>query len=157
MNGGPDDPPQIFRTRMPARYSIGLLLLGAVVTVMVPLALVSEGSTGAAAVAVLLAVLFLGIALMRVTVRVGAGEVSIILAGIIRTAIPYHRIDAVSVAVPTGIAAGMGLRILPNSTTGYLVGGPAVRVTTGSTAVVVSAGRPEELVAAIGRRRGPAA
>jgi hypothetical protein len=83
----------------------------------------------------------------------GAGEVSIILIGSIRTAIPYHRIDAISVAVPTGIAAGMKFRILPNGTTGYLVGGPAVRVTTGRTPSWCQPG--EELVAARDRRRAP--
>lgn len=65
---------------------------------------------------------------MRTTVQLDAREMSIKVAGIFGTKIPYKSIDYVAPAESTGLAAGMGLRVLQNRTTGYLVGGPSVRI-----------------------------
>ncbi|MBM7848119.1 hypothetical protein [Arthrobacter roseus] len=75
------------------------------------------------------------------------------VAGVFSTTISYGDISEVASAKETGIVERMRLRILPNSTTGYLVGGPSVRITTGSSAVLVSSSAPDKLVEAIERRR----
>lgn len=75
---------------------------------------------------------------MRTTVQLDAREMSIKAAGIFGTKIPYKSIDYVAPAESKGLAAGMGLRVLQNRTTGYLVGGPSVRITLERTAVLVS-------------------
>lgn len=134
---------------MPRAYCLGALTLGVVVTVGVVWGMVAGGVNGAALVAVLLAIVFLSVALMQVTVKLEPTGVSIRVARIFATEIPYHQIDEVGPDRPTGIAAGMGVRMLPNSTTGYLVGGPSVRITTGRTAVLVSSDAPEKLSDAI--------
>lgn len=149
MHGGNGLSQEIFRTRMPWGYRLGVLLLGAVVTIGVAWGMAADGMNGAVLVPALLAALFLFVALMQVTVRLESTEVSVRVSGIFATRIPYHQIDDVAPGRPTGITAGMGLRILPNSTTGYLVGGPSIRITTGSTAVLVSCDSPEKLSEAI--------
>ena len=144
---------ETFRTRMPARYRVGLLLFGALATIGATLAMATASVVGAVVVAALLTAVFLAVVLMQARVRLEARQVRIRVAGIFATTIPYHTIDEVTPWKSTGIAAGMGLRVLPHGTTGYLVGGPSVRITTGSTAVVVSANTPEKLSEAIEHRR----
>lgn len=152
MNEGHRLTQETFRTRLPMRYRLGFLGLGVLVTVGIAWAMVTDGMNGATLVATLLGAVFLYVVLMQVTVRLEEREVSIKVGGIFATSIPYRQIDAVSPGQSTGIGAGMGLRMMPNGTTGYLVGGPSVRITTGRTAVVVSSNRPEELSQAIRSR-----
>ncbi|MUK03569.1 hypothetical protein GM708_17720 [Vibrio cholerae] len=149
MHGGKESLRQNFQTRMPWVYRLGVLTLGGVVTVGVAWGMVARGVSGAAFVAFLLTVVFLSVALMQVTVKLEPTGVSVRVAGIFATYIPYHQIDEVGPDRPTGIAADMGVRMLPGSTTGYLVGGPSVRITIGCTSVLVSSDAPEELSDAI--------
>lgn len=132
---------------------MGFLLFGALVTIGTTMVIATESMIGAVSVAALLSAVFFGVILMQASVRLNATEVSIRVVGIFSTTIPYHRIDEVAPWKSTGIASGMGLRVLPNETTGYLVGGPSVRITTGRTAVLVSSNAPEKLSEAIERRR----
>lgn len=117
------------------------------------MAMATASMIGAVLIAVLLTAVFLAVVLMQASVRLEPSEVSIRVAGIFTTAIPYHSIDDVTPWKPTGIAAGMGLRVLPHGTTGYLVGGPSVRIKTGNTAVVVSSNTPKRLAEAIEHQR----
>ncbi|MHA7274891.1 hypothetical protein ACX80Z_15895 [Arthrobacter sp. TMT4-20] len=119
--------------------------------------MVTDGMNGAALVSTLFAAVFLYVILMQVTVRLEEREVSIKVGGIFATRIPYREIDTVTPGQPTGIRSGMGLRVMPNSTTGYLVGGPSVRITTGRTATLVSSNTPEKLSEAIRTRSTSAA
>lgn len=146
-------PNETFRTHMPARYQRVFLLIGALTTLGSSTAMAPTSMTGAILVGTLIAAVFLAAILMQATVRLEANKVSIKVAVIFATTIPYDTIDNVTAGETTGIAAGMGLRILPNNTTGYLVGGPSVRITTGGTAVLVSSNTPEKLLEAIEHRR----
>lgn len=134
---------------MPFGFRLGVLFLGAVITIGITWWMVIDGVIWAMTVAPLLAAVFVFVALMQVTVELEPTEVRIRVAGMFATEIPYHQIDDVGPGRSTGIAAGMGLRILPDRTTGYLVGGPSVRITTGRAAVLVSCDAPEELSEAI--------
>lgn len=144
---------ETFRTRMPVRYRIGLLLIGALATIGAATAMATFSMSGAVLVAALLTAVFLAVILMHASVHLEASQVSIKVAGIFATTIPYDTIDDVLPGKPTGIVAGMGLRVLPNRTTGYLVGGPSVRIMTGGSAVLVSSNTPEKLSEAIEHRR----
>src|SRR5699024_12769155 len=73
--------------------------------------------------------------------------------GIFCIKIPYNSFDDVAPAEPTGLTAVMLLLVLQNRTTGYLVGGPSVRITLARTAVLVSSDTPEKLSEAIEVRR----
>lgn len=46
----------------------------------------------------------------------------------------------------------MGLRLLPGEGTGYLVGGPSIRLRSGNTTIIASCAAPEELVSLITAR-----
>lgn len=145
---------ETFHARMPLKYRIGFLVLGAASTISVTAGMMAGGLNGIGLIlGALMALLFVATVMMQAVVRLDAGELSISVARIFRTSIPYHRIDGVQPAKATGLGSGMGLRIMPNSTTGYLVGGPAVRISTGSTSVLVSTDAPTELTEAIERRR----
>lgn len=152
MDGNQAYVQETFRTRMPVRYQIVLLLIGAFATIGSATAMATASMTGAILLASLMAAVFLAVALMQASVRLEPSEVSIRVAGIFATTIPYRNIDDVTPWKSTGTGAGMGLRVLPHGTTGYLVGGPSVRITTGSTAVVVSSNTPENLSEAIEHR-----
>ena len=146
-------PEVTFRTGMPVRYRVILLVLGVIATIGTGagLALVNIGV--AVISAVLFLAVFISVSFMRTTVQLDAREISIKVAGIFGTKIPYKSIDDVAPAEPTGLTAGMGLRVLQNRTTGYLVGGPSVRITLARTAVLVSSDTPEKLSEAIEVRR----
>jgi hypothetical protein len=139
---------------MPGPYRVGVLILGLLTTsaVVFPLSVEIPGVMSLV-LAILLAALFTAVFLMRAVVRLWVHGVHIRVAGVFTTTIPY---DQITVAAPdrvTGVREGMGLRILPNKTTGYLVGGPSVRInTSGGTAVLVSSKTPNELSEAIRRR-----
>lgn len=153
MDGSRAYEQETFRTRMPARYQMIFLLIGAFATIGSATAMATASMTGAILLASLMTAVFLAVVLMQAKVRLEPSEVSIRTAGIFATTIPYHSIDDVTPWKSTGAGAGMGLRVLPHGTTGYLVGGPSVRMTTGSTAVLVSSNTPEKLSEAIEHRR----
>jgi hypothetical protein len=139
---------------MPGPYRVGVVILGLLTTSAVVVPLSAEiPSVMSLVLAILLAALFTAVFLMRVVVRLGVLRVHIRVAGVFTTTIPYDQITGVAPDRVTGVREGMGLRILPNKTTGYLVGGPSVRInTSGGTAVLVSSKTPNELSEAIGRR-----
>ncbi|KNC20411.1 hypothetical protein AC792_00860 [Arthrobacter sp. RIT-PI-e] len=141
---------------MPRRYRVGLLSIGvvAVAVAVLPLALGDVGPLGLG-VAAVTAGTFLLCLRMRAVVRLGTEELSIRVAGVFSTSIPYRTITGTAPDADTGFVQGMGLRKLPHRTTGYLVGGPTVRIGTGETAVLVSTEAPEELSRAIEERRVP--
>jgi len=143
-----------FRAGMPGRYRVFLYSLGAAIAgsgLLIPL-LAGRVNTAAAVLGVLAAAFIIVAARMQTVVHLGADSVRIRTAGIFSTTIPYEQITDVAIAPPTGLAAGMGLRIFPGRTTGYLVGGPAIRITTGRSSVLVSADAPACLLAGILRR-----
>lgn len=144
----------IFLTRMPTPYRTGVLILGLLTTaaVVVPLGAELPVVTGLILV-ILLAALFTAAFLLRVVVHLGIDELNIRVAGIFKTTVSYDLITEVAPDRVTGLREGMGLRMLPNRTTGYLVGGPSVRIhTSEGTAVLVSSNTPNELSEAIARR-----
>ncbi len=154
MSNNQGDPSETFRTHMPRKYRIGLLLLGAGATILVVTGMLSDGLAGVGLVlGLLMAGAFIAIVMMQAVVRLDTDELTIRVAGVFSTTVPYRQIDGIAPDKITGLAAGMGLRKLPGNTTGYLVGGPSVRISTGSTDVVVSTDRPTELAAAVERRR----
>lgn len=143
-----------FRARMPHRYRIGILATGAaaVTAALLPLAFDGMGLLGLG-VAALTAGVFLLCTRMQTVVRLDPNELSIRVAGIFRTSVPYRSVSETSPDGDTGFLQGMGLRKLGNRTTGYLVGGPTVRIRTGDSAILVSTESPEELASAIDERR----
>lgn len=147
-----------FRARMPRRYRISLLAIGAaaVAATLLPLAFDDMGLLGIG-VAALTATLFLLFARMQTVVRLETEELSIRVAGLFSTSVPYRSVSEASPDADTGFIQGMGLRKLGNRTTGYLVGGPTVRIRTGDSAILVSTESPEELASAIQDRRAPLA
>lgn len=145
-----------FRARMPRRYRIGLLAIGAVAVAatLLPLAFGDLGLVGVG-VAVLTAVVFLLCTRMQTVVHLETEELRIRVAGMFTTSVPYRSISGTSPDGDTGFVQGMGLRTLGNRTTGDLVGGPALRIRTGGSALLVSADSPEELSRVIDERRAP--
>ncbi|WP_341394450.1 hypothetical protein [Arthrobacter sp. G119Y2] len=142
-----DETTTMFRTRMPVRYRLILGLLG----------LISAAGTVAAAldadpavlwVGAFIVLIFVPVLVMTARITVGGKGMEIRVAGMFSTEIPYREITAVSAGPDTGIREGMGLRILPDGT-GYLVGGPSVRIDCGYTAVLVSCREPERLLACL--------
>ncbi|WAP52053.1 hypothetical protein OL239_01630 [Arthrobacter sp. ATA002] len=88
------------------------------------------------------------IVMMTARVRVGGEGLHIRVAGIISTEVKYREIRAISAGPVTGLRYGMGLRVLPEGT-GYLVGGPSVRIECAGGDVLVSCGEPDRLLAAV--------
>lgn len=132
-----------FRTFMPLRYRAVLAGVGlAAVTVLL--------ATGRRPwLAVLVAAAFLAALTMSVRVRLDEVGLSVRVAGVFSTSIPYQEIAAVSAGPATGLLHGMGLRLLPGGGTGYLVGGPSVRIQCRNASVLVSCADPQALVTGI--------
>ncbi|GAA2564096.1 hypothetical protein LR392_05825 [Arthrobacter sp. AK04] len=141
---GEDSKPVEFRTFTPLRYRAVLAAVG-IAAVSILLA-----ATPWPGLAVLVAAVFVAVMTMSVRIRLDEECLSIRVAGVFATTIPYREISAVSAGRNTGFVQGMGLRILPGGGTGYLVGGPSVRIQCGNTAVFVSCADPQGLVTRIG-------
>lgn len=141
---GEDSKPVEFRTFTPLRYRAVLAAVG-IAAVSILLA-----ATPWPGLAVLVAAVFVAVMTMSVRIRLDEECLSIRVAGVFATTIPYREISAVSAGRNTGFVQGMGLRILPGGGTGYLVGGPSVRIQCGNTAVFVSCTDPQGLVTRIG-------
>ncbi len=135
---------------MPLRYRLVLGLLGLPGAAGCVLA-VAEGGRAAVITGVLVAGLFLAVIMITVHLHVGEEGLRIRVAGIFSTEVPYREMTAVSRGPVTGMRYGMGLRILPEGT-GYLVGGPSVRIECRTGNLLVSCSHPDELLAALAPR-----
>jgi hypothetical protein len=141
---GEDAKPVELRTYVPLRYRAVLAVVG-IAAVFILLAAARWPW-----LAVLVAAVFLATMSMTVRIRLDELGLSIRVAGLFSTTIPYQEISAVSAGPATGFLQGMGLRILPGGGTGYLVGGPSVRIHCSNTTVLVSCADPQGLVQRIG-------
>lgn len=135
-----------FRTRFPARHRMMLGLLAVAVSV-VGLLPVIVGNTGVVGVVatVVIATPFWWLSSFQAVVRLEAEAVVIRYAGIFGRRVPYDQITEVRDSPTRGFIAGWGLVSVPG-VIGYLVGGPAVRIDTEPTAVLVSTDQPRRLV-----------
>lgn len=132
---------------MPTRYRLLLGFLGLAVLAGTA-AGAAEAGAGVLLPGLLVAAIIAPIVMMRARIRVGPQSLHIRVAGIISTEVPYREITAISAGPVTGLREGMGLRILPEGT-GYLVGGPSVRIGCRYTDVLVSCSEPDRLLAAV--------
>ena len=137
-----------FRAAIPLRYRVILGILGFAAVAGSAVAALDGGGPAALVTAAFIAVIFVPVLLMTAKVSLSGQGIGIRVAGFFSTEVPYREITAVSAGPVTGLREGMGLRILPDGT-GYLVGGPSVRIETGKTAVLVSCSHPERLIAAV--------
>lgn len=129
---------------MPARYRVLLALVGlAVVSVL----LITTPWPG-----LVMAGVFAAAMMMTVRIRLEDTCVSIRVAGVFGTAIPYKEISVVSLGPTTGIIEGMGLRLLQGLGPAYLVGGPSICIRSGNSTIIASSAAPEELIARIRER-----
>lgn len=141
---GEDSKPVEFRTFIPLRYRAVLAAVGiAAVSILLT-------ATPWPGLVVLVAAVFVAVMTMSVRIRLDEECLSIRVAGVFATTIPYREISAVSAGPNTGFVQGMGLRILPGGGTCYLVGGPSVRIQCGNTTVLASCDNPKGLVTRIG-------
>lgn len=129
------------------RYRMVLGFLGLAVLAGTAAA-AAEAGPGALLPGLFVAAIMAPILMMRARIRVGPQSLHIRVAGIISTEVPYREITAISAGPVTGLREGMGLRILPGGT-GYLVGGPSVRIGCRYTDVLVSCSEPDRLLAAV--------
>lgn len=133
-----------FRTGMPTRYQTVLTGVGFVAVIVLSV-------TGQPWLGLVIALVFVSALRMNARIRLGETDLSVRVAGLFSTTIAYREITAVSAGPSTGIREGMGLRVLPGGGTGYLVGGPTIRIQGGAgTWLLVSCADP---VAAIVRIR----
>lgn len=134
---------------MPQRYRVSLAVLGLVTTA----GLLAGGIDGHPALlfaAALVAALFGATTMMTARLQLREHGIRISVAGLFSTEVRYQDITEVTVGPTTGLLQGMGLRILPGRGTGYLVGGPTVRIRTGNSTLLVSCTRPEEFIECLG-------
>lgn len=127
------------RTGMPAKYQ-GLLAAVGVVAVVV------LSAAGQVWLGPVMALVFVSALRMSARIRCEYAGLSVRVAGLFSTKIAYRDITAVTTGPSTGLREGMGLRILPGGGTGYLVGGPTIRIQTTSGWLLVSCADPERAV-----------
>ena len=154
MTSGEERPVATSRTAIPVRYRVVLGSLGFAAAAGSVIAALEEGP-GLLAMGLLMAAVFAPVMMMTARIEVGEQGVRIRVAAIFSTEIRYREITGVSAGPVTGLREGMGLRILPDGT-GYLVGGPSVRIECGGTAVLVSCSDPGRLLDAVAPRLGTA-
>ncbi|MGP4033486.1 hypothetical protein [Pseudarthrobacter sp. 1C304] len=130
------------RTGMPAKYQ-GLLAAVGFVAVMV-LSLAGQVWLGP-----VMALVFVSALRMSARIRFEDAGLSVRVAGLFSTTIAYREITTVATGPSTGLREGMGLRILPGGGTGYLVGGPTIRIQTAGAWLLVSCADPAGAVAYI--------
>ncbi|MDK1360721.1 hypothetical protein QNO00_10640 [Arthrobacter sp. zg-Y1219] len=147
MTSGEENQAATFRTAMPARYRGILGGLGFATVAGTVIAALEEGPLALGA-GLFIAVIFVPVLLMTARISISEQGIRIRVAAVFATEIPYREITGVSVGPVTGLREGMGLRILPDGT-GYLVGGPSVRIECGRTAVLVSCRSPDRLLDAL--------
>ncbi|MCQ1954787.1 hypothetical protein [Arthrobacter sp. zg-Y238] len=154
MSSGGEAETTTFRTGLPARYRLTLGLLGLVAAGGTVIATLEAGPMPLV-LGLLIAVVFVAVLMMTARIRVGPESVQIRVV-VFATEIPYPDITRATAGPVTGLAEGMGLRILPGAT-GYLVGGPSVRIECGQSAVLVSCREPERLLSCLARQDVPTA
>lgn len=144
-----DEPPTTatFSTVMPFRYRIVIGCLGFTATAGSVVA-VWETGPWALAVGLFMAVVFLPVLFMKTRISVGAQDLQVRVLRVFSTKIRHRDITGLSAGPVTGLREGMGLRVLPDAT-GYLVGGPSVRIECGKSALLVSCNDPDGLQAAL--------
>lgn len=109
---------------------------------------------GGTAVFLAVGLLWAALLSMHASILVAPEEVTVGVMGMSDT-IPYAHVEAVEVGPSTGVREGVGVRFLKGAnSTGYVVGGPTVRITTRTTDYLVSARNPEAAVADIRGRMG---
>ncbi|WP_146363356.1 hypothetical protein [Arthrobacter yangruifuii] len=153
MNSRGEAETTTFTTRMPARYRLIVGVLGFAAAGGTVLATLDAGPVPVV-VGLLMAAAFAAVVLMTARIHVGPESVQIRVAAVFATEIPFRDIRRASAGPVTGLAEGMGLRILPNAT-GYLVGGQSVRIECGQSAVLVSCREPERLLVCLARQGVP--
>jgi hypothetical protein len=99
-----------------------------------------------------MALVFVWALRMSARIRFEDAGLSVRVAGLFSTKIAYRDITAVTTGPSTGLGEGMGLRILPGGGTGYLVGGPTIRIQTASGWLLVSCADPERAIVHIRTR-----
>ncbi|NVC25337.1 hypothetical protein E7Z53_18120 [Kocuria salina] len=141
-----------FRTRFPARHRVMLRLLAVAVTIvgLVPVIAGNVGMVGVVATAVIAAP-FWWLAFFQTVVDLEAEAVAIRYGGIFGRRVPYDQILEVRESPTRGFIAGWS-SVSISGITGYLVGGPTVRIDTKPTAVLVSTDQPRRLVEEIRQR-----
>lgn len=127
------------RTGMPAKYQGLLAAVGFVAVVVL-------SAAGQVWLGPVMALVFVSALRMSARIRCEDASLSVRVAGLFSTKIAYREITAVTTGPSTGLREGMGLRILPGGGTGYLVGGPTVRIQTASGWLLVSCADPERAV-----------
>ena len=127
------------RTDMPTRYQAGLAGVGFVAAIVLSL-------TGQPWLGLAMALVSVTALRMNARIRFEEASLSVRVAALFSTTIPYREITAVSAGPSTGLREGMGLRILPGGGTGYLVGGPTVRIQGAGIWLLISCADPEDAV-----------
>lgn len=132
---------------MPVRHRVLLGVLGFTAIAGTAVAALEAGPLALGA-GLFIAAIFVPILLMTARISVSGQSIRIRVAAVFATEIPYREITGVSAGPVTGLREGMGLRIIPDGS-GYLVGGPSVRIECGKTAVLVSCSNPDRLLDAL--------
>ena len=96
-----------------------------------------------------MALVFVSALRMSARIQFEDAGLSVRVAGLFSTKIAYREITAVATGPSTGLREGMGLRLLPGGVTGYLVGGPTLRIQTANGWLLVSCADPAGAVAYI--------
>jgi len=135
------------RTGMPVKYRAVLAVIGLLAAAVVTL------STGQAWAGVAMLLVFVSVGRMTARIRCDGTGVHLKVAGLFSTTVAYADIVEVTPGPETGLLEGMGLRVLRGGT-GYLVGGPTLRMRANGAWVLVSCADPDagvELIRARGR------
>lgn len=130
------------RTGMPPRYQAVLAGVGFAAAIVLSV-------TGQPWLGLTMALVFVPALRMNARIRFEEAGLSVRVAALFSTTIAYKEISAVSTGPSTGLREGMGLRILPGGGTGYLVGGPTIRIQCAGTWLLITCADPEDAVARI--------
>ena len=136
------------RTGMPARYRAVLAVIGLLATAVVTL------STGQAWAGVAMLLVFVSAGRLTARIRCDGTGIHVRVAGIFSTTVAYADLVGVAPGPETGLLEGMGLRILRGGGTGFLVGGPTLRIRSKGAWFLVSCADPEAGVELIRTRSG---
>ncbi|MDN3935917.1 hypothetical protein QWJ39_06285 [Arthrobacter sp. YD4] len=132
------------RTGMSVKYRAVLAVIGLLAAAVVTL------STGQAWAGVAMLLVFVSLGRMTARIRCDGTGVHLKVAGLFSTTVAYADI----VDVTPGPETGLGLRVLRGGGTGYLVGGPTLRIRANGAWVLVSCADPDAGVELIRARGG---
>lgn len=136
------------RTGMSVKYRAVLAVIGLLAAAVVTL------STGQAWAGVAMLLVFVSVGRMTARIRCDGTGVHLKVAGLFSTTVAYADIVDVTPGPETGLGEGMGLRVLRGGGTGYLVGGPTLRIRANGAWVLVSCADPDAGVELIRARGG---